>query len=295
MKQLDEKLAQLEKRKNELLEEKNAKIISLQENVNKLKEDLAQNTTVRTLEDRIRDLTQSKNELELERDNLTNRTRSLEYTKDLIEKACTQLNGEKRQLASKVEELKQELDKERMYQEALLNKKIRDKENRELMIATQKIDDARKETQFNITQLQAKIELLNKVEEEKTQLHFDLQEIRAIHETTAHELADLKARFLELDTEFKEAIFKIKTFEQRLKESSHDGERALSEAKALYAENSELKARTTYLLKKLELNDQLKHIDLDELRGLSKSNVQVNDTISTLISKWETIQSFQRQ
>jgi uncharacterized protein (DUF3084 family) len=263
--------------------------------VNKLKEDMIQNTTVRTLEDTIRNLTQSKNELELERDNLLNRTRSLEYTKDLIEKACTQLNGEKRQLAAKVEELKQELDKERMYQEALLNKKVRDKENRELMIATQKIEDARKETQFHITQMQVKIGEYNRIEEEKTQLHYDLQDLRVSHEQVVQELAALKSRFIDLDTEFKESVFKIKTLESRLKESSTEGERALTEARALFAENSELKARTTYLLKKLELNDQVKHIDLDELRLLSKSNVQVNDTISQLVNKWEQIQSFQRQ
>ena len=66
------------------------------------------------------------------------------------------------------------------------------------------------------------------------------------------------------------------------------------QSKASFEENSDLKARVSYMTRMLESNDQLKHINLDELRILSKSNVQVNDTLNDLLGKWDKIQMFQK-
>jgi hypothetical protein len=55
-------------------------------------------------------------------------------------------------------------------------------------------------------------------------------------------------------------------------------------------ENQEFKEKLEYLKKKVELNEQLKNIDLEELKTLSRSNLLMNNTITDLITKWEGLQ-----
>ena len=49
-----------------------------------------------------------------------------------------------------------------------------------------------------------------------------------------------------------------------------------------------------YLSKRLELNDQMKNLNIEDLKTLSRSNLQVNDTVEVLMNKWESIQAFQK-
>jgi hypothetical protein len=49
-----------------------------------------------------------------------------------------------------------------------------------------------------------------------------------------------------------------------------------------------------YLSKRLEMNDQLKHLNIEDLKTLNRSNLQVNDALEVLMEKWENIQAFQK-
>ena len=40
----------------------------------------------------------------------------------------------------------------------------------------------------------------------------------------------------------------------------------------------------------MEINEQLKNIDLEELKMLAKSNLMMNNNITDLITKWEGLQ-----
>ena len=59
----------------------------------------------------------------------------------------------------------------------------------------------------------------------------------------------------------------------------------------MHEENQELRERLEFIKKKVEINDQLKNIDLEELKMLSRSNLLMNNTITDLIAKWETLQA----
>ena len=54
-------------------------------------------------------------------------------------------------------------------------------------------------------------------------------------------------------------------------------------------ENLDIKGKLEYLKKKVEINDQLKNIDLEELKLIAKSNLVMNSNITDLISKWENL------
>jgi hypothetical protein len=59
----------------------------------------------------------------------------------------------------------------------------------------------------------------------------------------------------------------------------------------MHEENQELREKLEFIKKKVEINDQLKNIDLEELKMLSRSNLLMNNTITDLIAKWETLQA----
>jgi len=48
-----------------------------------------------------------------------------------------------------------------------------------------------------------------------------------------------------------------------------------------------MREKLEFLKKKIEINDQLKNIDLEELKLIAKSNIMMNNNINDLISKWE--------
>ena len=294
LEQLQEKMAQMEEFKNKMIEEKNKMIVDLQDTIQKFREDMANNTTMKTLETQVKELTQRNNELLMERDNLTNKIRALEYSKDIVDKACNQLNAEKRALAGQVEEFKSELEKERLFQEANLTKRLKERERRELYAANQQIEDSRKEANYHMEQFKVKVTENMSLIEERNNLKFELEELRQRSEQLTQDHQALLGTFRQMEGDLKEAIFKMRQFEERNERVEGQCAKAVEEAQALFAENAELRTKLNYMNKKLELNDQLKHIDMEELRLISKSSLQANDAINQFITKWSEVQTFQK-
>jgi len=44
----------------------------------------------------------------------------------------------------------------------------------------------------------------------------------------------------------------------------------------------------------VHLDEDMKHVRIDELRNIAQSNLVVNETISDLMSKWEQMRRFSR-
>lgn len=66
-------------------------------------------------------------------------------------------------------------------------------------------------------------------------------------------------------------------------------ESKVSAIRMMNDENLDIKGKLEYLKKKVEINDQLKNIDLEELKLIAKSNLVMNSNITDLISKWENL------
>lgn len=88
---------------------------------------------------------------------------------------------------------------------------------------------------------------------------------------------------------------KIKTMEDRVsciqnKEVAQDIENKISGTRMMHQENQEMREKLEFLKKKIEINEQLKNIDLEELKLIAKSNIVMNNNINDLITKWEFLQ-----
>jgi hypothetical protein len=53
-----------------------------------------------------------------------------------------------------------------------------------------------------------------------------------------------------------------------------------------------LKAKEDYLSKKIDLDEGMKSVKIEQLKGLMQNNSGLNDTINNLMEKWEQIKKF---
>ncbi len=55
-------------------------------------------------------------------------------------------------------------------------------------------------------------------------------------------------------------------------------------------ENKKIQKEISMTMQKIDINNLLKEIDIEDMKILSQTNKQMNSAIHNLISKWETIQ-----
>ena len=69
-----------------------------------------------------------------------------------------------------------------------------------------------------------------------------------------------------------------------------DGNNKLLEAnKALEEENAALKKKIAFTIQKIDINNLLKDIDIDELKLVANNNKNMSTAIQNLITKWNFI------
>ena len=175
---LEEKLSQAETFKTKIIEEKNKQILSLQEKLFRLREDVKNSSTLGIVQEKLTFLNANKQEVEMERDNLLNRIKTLKQSKAMIEKAAAQLQLDKRSLINQVEECKLEMEREKSQQELILNQKMRQKEDKELKNNTTLLEDTRMENEYIMSLLKELISNNTEIAEERTQLHYDIEELK---------------------------------------------------------------------------------------------------------------------
>lgn len=289
-----EKLDNMEKYKNYVVEEKNTQIIDLQKQTAVLQERIDQDTTITSLRTQLDEITQKISDVSIERDEYLNKSRALEYEKDLIDKSCQQLMSDKKALAIQIAELKADKEKEIIYQETLLNKRLREIDSKELRNAIKQIEDSRKEANYSMEQFKSKNAENFILIEETNKLKEEFFKEKAKLETLTTDQSKLSDHVKALDGEYQEISYTFKQLLERNNQLDIEKKRSGEDTKKLFSENSDLRAQVFYLTRKLETNDQLKNIDLDELKSLSKSNVQINGAIGQLLTVWDGINHFQK-
>ena len=291
---IQEKIHEIEEHKNLVLEEKNRKILELQEKTAKLNQQIKENKALSTILKQIEETTKTIDEVSIERDRFTNKVRALEFAKDLVDKSCSQLNSEKRQLTTQLTEMKSENQKDRAYQDTLVAKRLKDLDSKPIKNSIRDLEVARKEAAFQGDQHKQKslenvmlIEEKNKLDEEFQ------QETKSMNDLTT-EHSRLSEHVKGLTSEMQNATYALNQLLDKNSHISKEREKITEENRKIFKENADLRAQIMYLSKRLELNDQMKNLNIEDLKTLSRSNLQVNDTVEVLMNKWESIQAFQK-
>lgn len=83
----------------------------------------------------------------------------------------------------------------------------------------------------------------------------------------------------------------INKIRQELEVYKRENERLFSDNERTSREIPDLKERISNVKQKIQLNEMLKEVDLDEIKMLRQNNMSVNSAISSLITRWETLES----
>ena len=95
----------------------------------------------------------------------------------------------------------------------------------------------------------------------------------------------------------KEESHTIELLSVDLDKSKRDQQVLVKENEQTHAENEkvartipELKLAIDNMLQKIQLNEMLKEVDLDELKMLKQNNLSVNSAIAGLVQRWESLE-----
>lgn len=289
-----QKIAEIKEFTNSIVDEKNRKIAELQQDTSKIDAEIKGNKTLTNILKEIEETIKAIDELSIERDNLMNKVRSLEFSKDLIDKNCSQLNSEKRQLTAQLNELKSEMQKDRAYQETLVNKRLKDLDSKAIKNSLRDLETSRKEASFQHDQFKQKsIENIMLIEE-KNKLFEEFKRENDSYNDQHKEFARMLEHVKGLSAEMQSAEFAFNQLNEKFVQMGKERAKINEEHRKVFRENSELKSQVLYLSKRLEMNDQLKNLNIEDLKSLNRSNLQVNDALEVLMTKWDTIQAFQK-
>ena len=86
--------------------------------------------------------------------------------------------SEKRALASQVEELKMQIERDKTQQEAILTRRLKQKQEKDLTTNIIALEDTRSENENAMVKLKDFISNNAELSEERTKLHYDIEELK---------------------------------------------------------------------------------------------------------------------
>ena len=80
--------------------------------------------------------------------------------------------------------------------------------------------------------------------------------------------------------------------QSKFEENWEDSHRLKTDVKTLEEECVRLKSKLKYMNENFDFQHILKQIKIDDLKSTISNNLVVNDTITNLLSKWDSIRNF---
>jgi hypothetical protein len=121
-----------------------------------------------------------------------------------------------------------------------------------------------------------------KLEQELTELKEDLNKLTESHTVGREELIKLKVKNSQLDSQ--NALL---TEEEA--QLGTDNTKLIEENNNLEKENADLKQKISTTIQRIDINNLLKEIDIEEMQLLAKNNKAMNFSMENLITKWNYI------
>lgn len=122
-----------------------------------------------------------------------------------------------------------------------------------------------------------------KLEQELTELKEDLGKLTDKHGACREELIRLRVKNSQLDSQ-------NNALTEEEAQLTGENEKLIQENGALEKQNSELKNKISETIQRIDINNLLKEIDIEEMQLLAKNNKMMNQSMEALITKWNYIQ-----
>ena len=182
-----------------------------------------------------------------------------------------------------------DLDNLSKLNEEKMKEKVKESEAKQILVIKNQISDS--ELKMGL--------LLNKYKEEETIARNLLEEKNALMQKISSVKEDIDNQN-DVEVKTKGEIIEVKDNINQLNEIINDNnahlEVLVDENKKMSEENEkyekdikDLRVKIDEIQQKIELNSMLKDIDIGELKMLTQNNAIVNNSINTLITKWDKV------
>lgn len=274
----------------EALQEKEKWLNELQEDVEKKKGQAKFNPEVTILRNENTDFAKKNLMCEKEIHMAEAKVKEMEMYLEMRSKEREHEADLKRTLLAQIEQVKFWIEEQNNFNEFEIKKRVEDKEISEKKTLTKEIEDVKIQKTIIKQRHETKEDNIKEMAQEKMGLQ---QDILALEQETVGIEKEIK--------ENKEQLILLRNSKEALKQEQQELEDKLAPVVAdngkmseriplLEAENVRTKEQIAHLEKLNELSIQIKNVNLEELKLLTQSNDQVQNTITDLMRKWDFLQ-----
>lgn len=287
----EEKNKSLKERNLEKFEEVDKLVLRSLLEQEMLERKLEQNQKGRTIETENSELIMTMNKLERDLHMAKAKITEYENIQILNKKYLHDEELTKKIYEKENKKLNVELDGLVKLNEETLRQKVKENEKNQSIIIKNNISN--KELQMNL--------LLNKFKQEEAKARELLEEKNSISqrivllneviENQSVKESETKRELIEVRNAIDEIKIIIEENSSNLSSISQENEKIRYNSEKYEIDIKVLKKKIEELQQKIELNTILRDIDVNELKILSQNNAMVNNSINSLISKWDKVQN----
>jgi len=276
----------------QILKDKDEQINNLTHDVTELKSKSAFNPDVTKLENENLDLKARIIQCEREINMAVTKVKEMDMLMEIRSKERQGEAEQRRNLNQRIAQIKTKIEEENKANEMVIAEKVKVKEEKEKNDIKKLIETKIKEKNI----LADRKITIESVIEQAIQEKVGIQQDTLDHDQTGQKLSkdtgDQKLVLSRLIAELEHLERSKAELEQRIKPVVDDNVKFQKTIEILIPQNERLKESIDHLLQQAQLAGELKNVNLEELKLLSKSNDTVHQTLLDLTKKWEHIQRF---
>ena len=199
---------------------------------------------------------------------------------------------QRRELNEKIENLKTEIEKQNKVNELVIEQKVKEKEQKEIRDISKQIQETHKLQNMMKERIRTATESIDTMSGDKVTMQQEFLDQEQQDYRLTKELKDLQEKVLEYKNKIEDFKLRLRHLEPEVAQTETDVRKTDALIPRIEDENDRLKGQIEHLNKQVELSQQIKALNLEDLRILKNTNDQVFNTLSEMTKKWEILQRF---
>jgi hypothetical protein len=196
----------------------------------------------------------------------------------------------KRDLMGKISQVQFWIEEQNKINELEIQKKVKEKEDKEKRDLEKEIHEVQNLKTVTKQRQEQKEDHIKEMTQEKMGVQQDIMALEQENQGLEKEIKDNKELLVTLRNKKEALTQELKDLEDKLQPIIQDNGKMHEMIPVFEAENEKTKEQIAHMEKLNELSIQIKNVNLEELKLLTQSNDQVQNTISDLMRKWDFLQ-----
>ena len=233
-------------------------------------------------------LRQDHNKIQTDISVAENRIKDLDTRQTILNNTIQDILKEKRKIDKRNMELEDKLQGRNVTDE--MNKMQHKNEERKMRIKSEKnVDTLQKQGEILMVKIEKEETVSKDVLEQKLNLQTELQELEESLKISRESHKENRDDLIKLQVKNSQLTSQNKSLDEEEKDLKEANEKLIAENDEIEKANNDLKKQIHDTIQRIDINNLLKEIDIEELQMISKNNKVMNTTMENLITKWNYI------